>query len=263
MKVYSWNIFFRNTDFDRAFDFIEHLDFDILCLQEVPESFLERLSRLDVHIASAPDVDRLFAHGTEHNFLVILSRHSIVAKSAFAFTTLKMPLRTRLFVRAMRRAHWSRVENRHGFFADIVVEGRAKPIRVFCLHLILAHPAARRQELDIAMREIDPSLPTIVCGDFNILDTPLVAPFNWLLGGRLSDALRWRRERREIESRFAASGFVNPLRGRHTHIFGAQLDHILVSSEFSVVRANVEHRWIGSDHYPVFVELEQTVANVV
>src|SRR3989338_7830549 len=88
MKVYSWNIFFRNTDFDRAFEFIANLDFDILCLQEVPESFLERLSKLDVHIASAPDVDRLFPNGTERNFLVILSRHRIVAKSAFAFTAL-------------------------------------------------------------------------------------------------------------------------------------------------------------------------------
>ena len=263
MKVYSWNIFFRNTDFDRAFRFIEQLDFDVLCLQEVPESFLERLSKLNVHVASAPDVDRLFPHGTEHNFLVILSRHKIVSKSAFAFTTLTMPLRTRLFVRAMRRAHWSRVENRHGFFADIAVEGYTKPVRVFCLHLILAHPAARQQEFDVAMREIDPSSPTIVCGDFNILDTPLVSPFNWLLGGRVSDALRWRRERREIESRFAASGFRNPLRGRYTHIFGAQLDHILVSREFSVVGAHVERRWIGSDHYPVFVELEQTVVNVV
>src|SRR3989344_1419848 len=170
MKVYSWNIFFRNTDFDRAFRFIEQLDFDVLCLQEVPESFLERLSKLNVHVASAPDVD---------------------------------------------------------------------------------------------MREIAPSSPTIVCGDFNILDTPLVSPFNWLLGGRVSDALRWRRERREIESRFAATGFVNPLRGRYTHIFGAQLDHILVSPEFSVISAKVERRWIGSDHYPVSVELGEAVANVV
>ena len=263
MKVYSWNIFFRNTDFDRAFEFIANLDFDVLCLQEVPESFLERLSKLDVHIASAPDVDRLFPNGTERNFLVILSRHRIVAKSAFAFTALKMPLRTILFVRAMRRAHWSRVANRHGFFADIAIEGYTKPVRVFCLHLILAHPAARRQEFDMAMKEIGPGMPTIVCGDFNILDTPLVAPFNWLLGGRVSDALRWRRERREIESRFAASGFVNPLRGRHTHVFGAQLDHILVSPEFSVISAKVERRWIGSDHYPVSVELGEAVANVV
>ncbi len=256
MKIYSWNIFFRNTDFDRAFAFIEHLDFDVLCLQEVPESFLERLRKLDVHLASAPDVDRLFPRGTERNFLVILSRHPITHQSAFAFTSLLPPLRTRLFVRAMRGVHWSRIANRHGFFADISVEGLPTLVRVFCLHLILAHPAARRQEFELAMREHNQDMPTIVCGDFNILDTPLVAPFNWLLGGRPSDAWRWRRERREIESRFAARGFENPLRGRHTHILGAQLDHILVSREFAVVGANVERRWIGSDHYPIHVEID-------
>src|SRR3989344_5626658 len=187
MKIYSWNIFFRNGQLERAFEFIRNLDFDVLCLQEVPEEFLDKLRKLPVHIAFAPDVDRIYPRRIERNYLVILSRHKIVSHSKFSLEMLHQPLRTRLFVQAMRPIHWSRVRNRHGFFADIEIEGLSTLVRVFCLHLILAHPEARRQEFETAMREYDPQLPTIVCGDFNILDTPLVAPFNLVLGGRLND----------------------------------------------------------------------------
>ncbi len=256
MKIYSWNIFFRNGQLERASEFIRNLDFDVLCLQEVPEEFLDKLRKLPVHIAFAPDVDRVYSRRIERNYLVILSRHNIVSHSKFSLEMPHQPLRTRLFVQAMRPIHWSRVRNRHGFFADIEVEGFLKPVRVFCLHLILGYPEARRKEFEAAMREYDPVLPAIVCGDFNILDTPFVAPFNWLLGGRVSDALAYQRERREFENRIASLDLVNPLNGRRTHLISRQLDHILISRKLSVSSAHVMRERIGSDHYPIRVELD-------
>lgn len=255
MKIYSWNIFFRNGQLERAFAFIETLDFDVLCLQEVPEEFLFRLQKLPAHIAFAPDVDRIYPERIERNFLVILSRHEIVSHSAFALELPHVPLRTRLFVNAMRIINWTRIANRHGFYADIAVEGLREPLRVFCLHLTLAHPEARRHEFETAMREYDRRLPTLVCGDFNILDTPFVAPFNWLLGGSLSDAVRYQRERREFEKRIASLGLVNPLTGQRTHVISRQLDHILISRKLSVESAHVVSERIGSDHYPIHVEI--------
>lgn len=255
MKIYSWNIFFRNGQLERAFAFIEKLDFDVLCLQEVPEEFLYRLQKLPVHIAFAPDVDRVYPDHVERNYLVILSRHEIASHSVFALELPHPPFRTRLFVNAMRIVNWTRIANRHGFFADIAVEGLQKPFRVFCLHLTLAHPEARRREFETAMREYDRRLPTLVCGDFNILDTPFVAPFNWLLGGRFSDALRYQRERVEFEKRIARLGLVNPLTGQRTHVISRQLDHILISRHLSVESAHVIAERIGSDHYPIHVEI--------
>ncbi|MBI2612579.1 endonuclease/exonuclease/phosphatase family protein [Candidatus Kaiserbacteria bacterium] len=256
MKIYSWNIFFRNGKLERAFKFIKELDYDVLCLQEVPEEFLDKLRKLPVHIAFAPDVDRIYPERIERNFLVILSRHPIVAHSAFALEVPFQPLRTRLFAKAMRPIYWSRVRNRHGFFADIQIEELPTPVRVFCLHLTLAHPEARRREFEIAMREYDATLPTIVCGDFNILDTPLVAPFNWLLGGRVSDALRYQRERAQFEERIARLGLANPLNGKRTHLISGQLDHILISQNLSIESAHVVSERIGSDHYPIHVEID-------
>lgn len=255
MKVYSWNIFFRNGKLERAFDFIRDLDFDVLCLQEVPEEFLAKLQKLPAYIAFATDVDRVYTDRVERNYLVILSRHPIVSHSAFAHELPEPPLRTRLVVKAMHMANWTRIANRHGFYADVAVPGSAHPLRVFCLHLTLAHPELRRKEFETAMREYDPALPTIVCGDFNILDTPFVAPFNWLLGGSISDALRYQRERTAFEARIAVLGLMNPLSGQRTHVISRQLDHILTSRDISVASAHVMKERVGSDHYPVHVQV--------
>ncbi len=255
MKIYSWNIFFRNGKLKRALEFIENLDFDVLCLQEVPEEFLYQLQKLPVHIAFAPDVDRIYPERIERNYLVILSRSNIVSHSAFALELPHMPLRTRFFVHAMHVLHWTRTANRHGFYADIAMEESHQPLRVFCLHLTLAHPQARRREFETAMREYDSSIPTLVCGDFNILDTPFVAPFNWLLGGRLSDAIRYQRERHEFEQRIAELDLVNPLKGKRTHVISRQLDHILISKHLSVESACVVGERHGSDHYPINVKI--------
>src|SRR3989344_4507606 len=108
MKIYSWNIFFRNGKLERAFEFIQKLDFDVLCLQEVPEEFLNRLQKLRLFIAFAPAVDRIYPDHVERNYLVILSRHPVTSHNAVAFSIPHQPLRTRLFVKAMRPANWSR-----------------------------------------------------------------------------------------------------------------------------------------------------------
>ncbi len=261
MKIYSWNIFFRNGKLERAFEFIQKLDFDVLCLQEVPEEFLVRLQKLPVHVSFGPDVDRVYPDRVERNFLVILSRHRILSHGTFSLGLPEQPLRTRLFVKAMRPLHWSRIKNRHGFFADIRVSNFSTPVRIFCLHLTLAHPEVRHREFAIAMEVYDPRLPTVICGDFNILDTPYVAPFNWVLGGSVGDALRWKRERRAFEREFSYHGFVNSLRGKRTHLLSEQLDHILTSRELSVTSSHVVPERIGSDHYPIHVEINMRDAS--
>jgi len=57
VKVYSWNMFHRNADLQHAFDFISKVDFDIFCLQEVPEKFLSKLATLPYSIVHGIDVD--------------------------------------------------------------------------------------------------------------------------------------------------------------------------------------------------------------
>ena len=169
MRIYSWNMLFRNRELDRAFEFIANSDFDIFCLQEVPETFLVRLKTLHFSTASRIDVERI--HGTDvaRMFNVILSLHPISNSGEIPFPEYwhLLPLRTRIFVYLMPWHFFSKIRNRGGLYVDVTVGG--KSIRVMNLHLILAKPAWRLKEFELAMAERDLSRPTIVCGDFNTI----------------------------------------------------------------------------------------------
>lgn len=254
MNIYSWNMLYRNRELDLAFDFISKSDFDIFCLQEVPGAFLARLQTLPCHLVSHVDTEKVLLAGIVTMYSVILSKHPISAQGEIPLDDCwsLLPLYTRLFVFLMRPLHFSQVQNRAGLYADIRWE--EKTIRVFNLHLALAYPALRLKEFETAMVKLDPATPTIVCGDFNILEKPHITPLNWLLGGRVTDALLYTRERTTIEKRFVEHELTNALRGKVTHrLSRSQLDHILVSRSFSIQNAEVIPDRLGSDHHPICV----------
>ena len=246
---------FRNRELDRAFDFIKHSDFDIFCLQEVPEDFLERLQTLPYNLVETIDANHLFGVPSTHR-AVILSRYEIVRSKKIAFPDYwrELPWRAKMFVWLLSSFGWSKRTNRSALFADVVTSEGS--VRVFNLHLVLAHPAWRFMEFERAMAERDPTVPLVVCGDFNIIESPRASLLNWILGGSLADVFLYRRERIALEKRFAEHTLVNPLRGEKTHAFaGSQLDHILVSQSFSIKSADVLPDRVGSDHHPIRVDI--------
>lgn len=257
MKIYSWNVLFNNPQTERVFAFIRDSEWDIFCLQEVSVALLEKLKMLPINLEYRTDAEKLLSSGTVSLYTVTLSRFPIVHRGEIPFPeyTKLWGWRTRLFVALMRPFHFSRLRNRGGLFIDIKVG--AKSMRVFNLHLILAQPAWRLEEFERAMAERDPEQATIVCGDFNIVESPLLTPLNWLFGGRVSEMLRYRQERTHIEQRFLSHELLNPLCGKITHPFSfSQLDHILVSKSFSIKNATVIKERVGSDHRAIRVEVE-------
>ncbi len=250
---------FRNRELDRAFHFIAESNFDIFCLQEVPEEFLKRLQTLSVAVAAVPETDRMFKGELSTQYGVLLSRYPIQTFGAipFPYRDPHLPFRGKLFIRLMfaLRLLVQGLGNRHAMYAD--TETPSGTVRVFNLHLSLTQPAWRLEEFERAMVERDTISPAIVCGDFNILESPKITVLNWLLGGRASDTLLWTRERTHIERRFVSHELNNPLRGKSTHpLSRSQLDHILVSRSFSIKNAEVVHDRIGSDHHPIRVEVD-------
>lgn len=257
MKIYSWNMLYRNQELREAFRFIAKSDFDIFCLQEVPEEILTRLKTLPLYLAYRIDTEKVFPTSIVPMYTVILSHHPIQGEGEVLFDDYwqLLPRRTRLFLHLMPSQLFSKIRNRGGLYADISIAG--KSVRVFCLHLILANPLWRLQEFERAMLKRDHTRPTIVCGDFNILEARHITPLNWMLGGRMSDALFHRRERTIIEKHFVEHNLQNALRHTITHpLSRSQLDHILVSNNFSIKRAEVLPDRVGSDHNPICVEIE-------
>jgi len=256
MKIYSWNILYRNRDLNAAFEFISHADFDVFCLQEVTEGFLKRLQTLPYHCAFRTDVERILPQGVVRNYVVTLSKYPIIRQGEIPFPEYwsHLPLRTRIFVRLMPSRYFSKIRNRGGLFVDIARE--ESTVRVFNLHLILAHPAWRLREFELAMAEHDPLRPAIVCGDLNTLERPHIGLLNWILGGRVGDALFYNRERIHIEKRFVVHELTNAFAGEVTHTLSrSQLDHILVSHSLAIKNTTVIPERYGSDHHPLCVEI--------
>lgn len=245
---------YRNEELDRAFDFIATSNFDIFCLQEVPEAFLTRLQTLPHFIAFRAERSISLSKGHLLNYLVILSKHPITGEGEIPHPDYwpLLPLRTRIFMLLMPAKLFAKIQDRKDLYVDVTIHGSS--VRIFNLHLILMHPAWRLKEFESAMVERDRSRPAIICGDFNILEKPHITPLNWILGGRISDALLYHRERTHIEERFLEHALTNPLYGGITHtISQSQLDHILVSHTFSIKNAVIFPDRIGSDHHPIRV----------
>lgn len=250
---------FNNRELDRAFEFISHADFDIFCLQEVPEKFLEQLKTLPCHIAFAPDISQQFRKTISTAYLVILSRYQIqntVVRELPSHSFIPS-VRGRLFCRFMYGIGlWSKwLSNRHWIETKIAVPELG--VIIFCnLRLPLTSINGRAEEFETILVNRDQNYPTIVCGDFNILEAPHITTLNWLLGGRLHDSLFYRSERNHFEKRFIAYKLINALRGKITHnLSRSQLDHILVSNSFSIKNAEVIPNNFGSDHHPIRVEI--------
>lgn len=255
MKIYSWNILFNNHEFDRAFEFIAQSDFDIFCLQEVPEEFLKRLMILPCSIVHTIESDIIFNGERAVISSVILSKHTIIRSGDISLKHYapELPWRTHFIRRIMYELRiWADgIGNRHALYADIET-AQDKSVHVLNLHLPLMHPNIRAEEFELAMAERDGAQSTIVCGDFNILEKPHITLLNWLFGGRMTDALLYKRERTHIEKRFVAYELLNALSGKITHpISRSQLDHILVSHSFLIKNAEVISDRFGSDHHPI------------
>lgn len=256
VKVYSWNMLFANKKLDQALEFVRGTDADVFCLQEVPEPMLEMLKQLPYELSYRSDMVKLFPSGPVPSYNVILSRYPITNRGEVTYPDYwpLLPLRARTFVRLMRPFRFSKIRDRGGLYAD--VQSKQGPVRVFNLHLVLAHPAWRLKEFELAMVERTPGMPTIVCGDFNVLESPKATLLNWMFGGNVGDVFFWRRERIVIEQRFVAHELANVHAGKRTHPFSrSQLDHILVSNDCSAENARVVPQLHGSDHLPITAEI--------
>jgi endonuclease/exonuclease/phosphatase family metal-dependent hydrolase len=260
MKIYSWNVLRSNRKLPEVYEFIENLDFDVLCLQEVTHPMLERIMGMPFHIAYHVDrlaeVIHLFSRNkTEVNYVVILSKHEILSHTQIQFPKLLRTFSSNVFEFFMERLQkWESITNLGSVYADIKINEQI--YRVFCTHLALWNPKTRANEFDHLMEYLPESGSTIVCGDFNILEWAPIKVLNWFLGSSIHEAMPWYSEREIFEEKFRDRGFKNPLKGKITHTFSkSQLDHILIPENVEVREAWVEEDSHGSDHQPVGVEI--------
>ena len=241
--------------------YIEGLDFDLICLQEVTEEMLVQFKRMPFnivyHVDRFSEVINLFTKNIiEVNYAVILSRYEIREHGKIQFPKLLRTFNSNTFEFFMERIQkWESVSNLGAVYADLVIKG--KQVRVFSVHLALWNPQTRANEFEHLMEYLPEQGATVVCGDFNILEYGPLKILNLLLSGSVYEGMPWYPERKLFEERFKKYNLSNPLQGQTTHKFSrSQLDHILVSPGVKVTKAWVEQDSHGSDHQPVGIEIE-------
>jgi endonuclease/exonuclease/phosphatase family metal-dependent hydrolase len=252
MKIYSWNVYYHSKTPEKQFEYIQNLDFDILCLQEVPKHLLERFEMLPYHAVSAIDIAYLSPKKERNVYAAILSRYPIPASGEITFPRIALPSRSRLLLKL--RTGWSDFHRQGSVYADINT-GHGL-VRVFSLHLSLSSPSDRKLQFDAVEKFFPKKAPVIIAGDFNIIERSSVKMLCWFTGSSVAEAMPWHRERSAVEARFKEWGLKNPLRKKVTHGFShSQLDHVLVPHEAKVLKAEVVKKTYTSDHHPVMVEV--------
>lgn len=190
MKIYSWNIYCFNKRIPEVASYIEQLDFDVLCLQEVTPELLERLKSMPFHLAYHVDVIRLTLERDRYPYYVaILSKHPLQNQGTLQFFDFRLPFHTRLFIAFMSLFQWSFVTERGALYADIAYGERL--LRVFSVHLTLWGAGNRLKEFDAVIGHVEPAQPTVICGDFNVLEYGPMKILNWLLGAPLQEGMPW------------------------------------------------------------------------
>lgn len=257
MIIYSWNMLFENRKQDEALSFISKSDFDVFCLQEVPHQFLLSLQSLQCSISYIEESIVISKYRKFPIYSVILSKHKIINQDEIIFDTQERTFKvrlTRFFINLFNKEKVIAIQNHKALFVDVQVNGKA--LRIFNLHLSLTYPRRRMEEMKQILQKYKKD-NSVICGDFNILESFHVSVLNWLLGGTVSEWIFYRMERITMESLFKHFEMINPLRHRSTHpISHSQLDHILLPQGTRIIEVKVIHKRYGSDHCPVVVQVE-------
>lgn len=208
---------------------------------------MPKLRTITKHIVTGPDS----AWSENELNTVILSRWPLSNEQAIEFPKPVHPWQSKLFAGVLNQ---KLVISRGSLLARVnTPQGE---INIASAHIPHGNPATRRERLSDIIERADKKSPLIICGDFNVLSMPHVAPLNWILGGSFFSPLQFWRERHDIEKFFVQNSLKNPLHGLNTHLIShAQLDHILVPKSANIKKAWVDRKRYGSDHNPVWLEL--------
>lgn len=251
MKILTWNVYRKNKNIEGIMGFIVSSEADVVCLQEFPSHFVDRLHALEGyhHVIE----EETFAlkdspNTTVRMMTVLLSKYPIVHHGTVPHKDSYVSDAERK--RPMKYSYF----HSDSLYIDINAEG--KKFRVFNAHLrCVAGPHHRLSQFKELLAELSEERENIVCGDFNTFGWSALNFVLWKPFGYRRNEL-FINERRSFDTVFEEYGFQNPFKGRITFLsVPAQLDYILVTKETSVASARRFLNTQGSDHVPLLLEI--------
>ncbi len=244
IRVLSWNVFNENPDTARIEACLDETAPDVALLQEATPAHLCAVRARFANVVVARD----YLLKGAPCFLVIATDLELSAVSVIEHFPDTKPPPSLLG----RFAGW--IEFLDTLSAEIRL-GSSPPIR-----LVVAHPSAavgpgvRREELEAAGAHIPAAGPCIFAADFNSFSEPWLAPlFALPLAYRVGDFAC--RERRQLDTWFAARGFAPAVRGVTFPRWRLQMDQVFVRGLIPSAARILSDTW-GSDHRPIVIDLD-------
>lgn len=254
MRIISWNVRFDNR---KAIDLISQaisLNPDVLCLQEVRGDLvpLIRTTFPKYYVYGCLEVSHL--DPLKQNFLCTITKMRADQVSVINYDQAQIQTVWEKFF-FVKMHNW---KSRHAALV-ITVPLNVGKFRIVNLHLpASSNSLIRMNDFKLVVSKLpDLRIPTVFCGDFNIVDNYLFKiTSGWLLGFTKSDYKT--SERNTFDSLFSQIGFSNIFKKMSTYVLpwhGMQLDHILVPEYIPVTNKIVGNKRFASDHRMILADL--------
>jgi len=254
MRIVSWNVFFKNKKIKKGIRSILSLDPDVICLQEVPNNIMPWLSSLPGYTVSSCFDWKHKQKDTQHAYVCTLTKNKPVRVESHVYDNgFSNSLLTKAYASILHN------EEQHMVLV-ITLTVRGKRIQIANTRLSCAIGTHDRlQELQTLIKKTKRlSIPTIYCGDFNVIDNKLVNRLTgWMRGYKHLDYLL--DERGAFEELYRKEKLINIFRGKSTTIVNRpiiQLDHILTPFIYPIISHELSRKRYGSDHKILFASIK-------
>lgn len=253
MRIITWNVRAANKRIMKLVAQALSFKPDILCLQEVPELRLAEINKLGYHVVHSQDFKGKRKQ-TKNTYTCILTKHRPISqKIAILHRTTHRSLMTRImysFIRGITENHNASI---------ISIRYKDHIFQVASTRLSCAISMGDRLASLVSLaNELDSTVPAIVCGDFNIMDSKLLNVLSgWTRGFTLKGYFL--NERKEFERIITQLGLTNIFKNQSTFVTKFprfQFDHILIPAETQVVHQEIGKRTFGSDHRMLLVDID-------
>lgn len=249
MKLLNWNVYYRNKEPRRVVQFIDSINADIICLQEVPAKLKDELVRGRNYIVK--ECVDYYRSGAD-TFLLILTKKQPL--QAGVYTYFHKPTKSLL------HSYWHFLfeleQNHQSLYVDIEIN--QKVLRFHNVHLTWdTTPSVRIEQLQSFFSFRNQFPQSVIMGDLNTFSNKFIGvlaaiPLSYKFEDISID------ERKVVDQMVSTAKLQNPYKGVTSWPLiktGFQMDHILIPEGIEISNVQFLKETYGSDHLPQIVEV--------